>query len=430
MKKNATWFLIVAIAMSLAMGCGSSSTSSSSSTSGQESGLELATNSAKSTPQIVGSLLNSNLAPLNIGVMKTVASEALNQIESFFKLECHTDNGSLNFCPSGVDSTSLDTKFSTTTLIGLVQHADMYLSNIYSMEQIVDPETGESTETPTYKTCGRGETSSALTEHTPVYTPTNANTFVVDFGTLYDCVGTFNFVEKTSYALYSKAEDNLHFAALTSRKEDNGSVGDVTYTPSDIFQSYVKRDSTGAPVILAFNLASYSNYPNGGGALSGQRAILLTNMATNRFVVKYIMGTPEDTFTDHFAELVAIGTAGYNPSTSSWVSGNYLVKSKFHDDGAVMTCVQNGETPTVLDGPTSTDTWDSATTNCTDTAEFFSAEGWDFSVLLAWLSADPSDIINLDGFSGFFDNNNDFLSSEATITPADGTTYYPDSITN
>lgn len=407
-----------------------SSSSGGGSTTSGESGLLLPSNTVKSTPQIYGSLLVSNLA---LGQSKAVGDSSSNQslIESFFKLECHNDNGSLNFCPSGVDSTSLNTKFSTTTLIGLLQHADMYLSNIYTVENIVDPETGESVETPTYKTCEKGSPSYTLTNHTPVYTPTDANTFVLDFGSLFDCVGDFVFVSNTSYALYSKAEDNLHFAGLTSRKQDTGSVNGTNYTMSDIFQSYVRRSETGSPVILGFNLASYSDWSATGGDSSGERAILITNISNHRFIVKFIMGLPEDPqYTDGYAYIVAIGTAGYDPSNSSWVSGYYLVETKFHDDGAAMTCVQNGATPAMVQGPTSIATWTAPAADqpCGDVAGLFSAEGWTFAALLEWLGA-TADATNLASFESFF-NNADFLSSAATVVPHDVTTYYPTSISN
>lgn len=425
MKRSVFMMFFVAVLFAF-VSCSSSSGDSDSS-SNPESGLELASNSAKATPQIPSGTLLLSVSK-NLSPVKDATSESLNMIESFFKLECHTDNNSLNFCPAGVDSTSLDTKFSTTTLIGFIQHADMYLNNIYQYDMVPNPETGISVLTPTYKACGKGTNPAELVNHTPIYSPTNSNTFMVDFGSMLDCVSQFVFVNKTDYGVYAKADDNLHFAAAITRKQESGSVGSVSYTPSDIFQSYVRRSSTGAPVILGFNLAAFSYYSEGASNNTGQRALLITNISSGKFVVKYDMRAEFLDYTDKNTSLVAIGIAGYDPTSGSWQTGNYLVKVKFHDEDATMTCVKNAATPELLDNtPVSAETWtDSDTPSCTDVNGFFAETGWTWTELLTWLGA-TEDATQLAGFEDFF-STPDFLSTESTVVPYDGTTYFPDSI--
>lgn len=387
--------------------CSCGSSSSSSSPSGSESGLYITQNSIKATPQIYGSLASASVSLGQAAKsVATVSDEGKGIIQDFFKLECHTDNNSLNFCPSGVDSTSLSTKFSTTTLIGLIQHADMYLGNIYTTENVVNPETGISVATPTYKTCEAGTVSAALVNHTPVYNPSNSNTFVVDFGNLFDCVGQFIFVSNTSYALYSKATDNLIFAGLTSRKQEQ-STESYAGVMSDIFQSYVRRDSAGNPAILGSNLASFDEK---GEDDSAGRSLLITNISANKFIVKYITGT------NYEKNLVAIGQGGYNPTTSSWVDGYYMVKVKSETNSAETACVQNGLTATIVDD-----------SNCSGVSDYFSDAGWTIAQVYEYLEASETDQTNLAGFNSFFDDD-DFMAS--TDMPQNGSDYFPDSISN
>lgn len=410
--------LVIGVFVLSVAGCGKGGTE----TGTTESGLHMTSAAVKATPQIFGTLATADITPKSYDQSSNNSDATTSLIESFFKAECHTDNNSLNLCPSGVETT-LDNKFTTTTLIGLIQHADMYLGNVYTSSEIVDPETGESISTPTYKTCGRGTNAAELTDHTPVYSPADSDNFVIDFGSLFDCVGEFTFVTNTSYALYSKAADDLTFAGLTSRKQEE-STEDYAGVMSDIFQSYLRRDLSSNPIILGFNLASY-DYK--GGNDSAGRSLLLTNISKNQFMVKYISGLPEISgYTDGYTYIIALGTAGYDPTTSVWVDGYYLVKSKSHDDDPQITCVQNGLTPSIVEGPEDFASWEpSDSSPCSSVAGFFSDDGWTIEEVYDWLEAEESDRTNLAGFDGYFDDA-DFLTSDDI--PHNNSDYFPDSI--
>jgi hypothetical protein len=404
--KGFAFFCLTVLCSAFITACGSSSSSSTTTTT--TSGLNLADKAVKSTPQIFTSLTASISKPQmleSVSKDTTPSSGFLGIVNDFFKAECHNDDNSLNICPSGV---TLDTtnKFTTTTLIGMIQHADMKMANIYTIDEVVDPITGESTAVPLYKTCEKGTSHAALTNHTPVYTPTNANTFIVDFGSLPDCVAYFTSGTTNNYTVYSKATDNLNFASIVSRKQE--ALSSPVSTASDIFQSYLRRDSSNNPQLLGFNLASFDEKSSGNYY---GRAILITNIANNKFVVKYSTGPATG---GNFKQLFAIGVGGYNPSTSSWVTGYYYIKAKSTEVTEDTACVQNGLTPAVA-----------SSTNCTTYTDLVGA--WSWSSLLTWLDANSTDQTNLAGFETFFTNTS-YL--ESTTVPQNGTDYFPTSISN
>lgn len=369
------------------------------------SGLNLANAAVQSTPLISESLVSENISTLLFAKnTKQLSSESSGVIEDFFKLECHNADGTFSFCPDDVTE-DLDNKFSLTSLIGLIYHSDIYLGEIYRMEDVADSETGE----PTYMTCERGSPSGELINHTPVFSPSDADKFFVEFGTLCECFGVVgDWGGAVDYGLYSKATDNLTFAAAVSRKQ---AVGIESYVgiASHIFQSYLRKDDSGDPIMLGFNVASYDDKES--GDYSG-RALLLSNIAANKFIVKYISGV-EEISRNHIA---AIGLAGYDPDTSEWVDGYYMVKAKFGTEDEDTICIQNGETPAVVDD-----------SNCSDISGSFSETGWTTSELYTWLEASETDQTNLAGFNSFFDNDN-FLTTDEL--PQNNSDYFPDSISN
>ncbi|MBF0106396.1 MAG: hypothetical protein HQM16_13855 [Deltaproteobacteria bacterium] len=373
------------------------------------SAFNLAGEAFQSIPLINGSVTGSTSSLVTLRAESTLAAVNQDILESFFKLECRNEEGTLDFCPDNddVDYTTLDYKFSTTTLIGLIQHADMYLANVFSSDEVPDPETGVSSFESTYKTCQKGSGASALSNHTAVYSPENANTFVVDFGTLFDCVGAFEFGD-TGYALYSKSVDDLIFAALVSRKQVEGTV-DYVGVMSDIFQSYIRRDSNGEPVILGFNLASFDDKDTNDSA---GRAVLITNFSTHKFIVKYIGGVSADTYYN----VVAMGKAGYDSTNKNWVSGYYMAKLSYGTTEAETVCIENGDTPSIVED-----------SYCADVAAYFGDNGMTTTEVYTYLEASETDQQNLAGFNTFFDDN-EFLDSSATTLPANNTDYFPDSI--
>lgn len=411
--RKINFICLLGVILILASSCGGSSGSPSGSTPIPISGLNITTSAIKATPQINGSIAaESSLSPQSMTGLMSLSSGTSNVVESFFKLECHDEENVLNFCPGSVTA-DLDSKFSMTTLIGLIQHSDMYLAGIYTSEEIIDPDSGESETISTYKTCGKGSTAE-LTDHTPVYSPSNANKFIVDFGSLFDCAGELEeWQGTTNYGTYSKgdadvAADDRIFAGMTTRKQVVGTE-DYTGTMSDIFQTYLRRDDNGDPVIIGSNLVAFDDKDTDDSAMRG---VLMANIQENRFAAKYISGTSSDNY--HY--VIAIGNAGFDPIAKDWIDGYYMVKAKFGSDDAETACIQNGSQAAEVDE-----------SNCSDFSGFFSEGGWTIGELHTWLGSSAADQTNLAGFDDFF-SDDEFLATDNV--PANNSDYFPDSISN
>ncbi|MBF0351171.1 MAG: hypothetical protein HQM11_09060 [SAR324 cluster bacterium] len=371
-------------------------------------GLKLTEKAVQGTPQIFGGLSSGRMIlggkqkfeANNTDAASRIEPMTQQVIESFFKAECHNDGNGLDFCPPGTD-TGMETKFSTTTLIGAIYHADLYLGNIYGTTISTDSSGG-------YKSCASGN-GKELTNHTPIITPENATRFLIDFGSLFDCAGSETSDNNTTYFLYSKAKDNQTFASLVTRKEQYAESFGATF--SDINQSYLKN---GDAVILAFNLADNWDYGRPDNA-SNRRTVVITNVTTHKFIVKRISTVENTISNDQGNHLVALGKAGYDSQNNTWIEGFYMVKADYQGTNQATVCVQNGLNPAIVSDD-----------NCAEISGFF-VDGWTIAQVYSWLEIPETDRTNISGFNAFFENSA-FLNNDHI--PLNTSDYFPDSITN
>lgn len=380
---------IIAVLMINNCGSGSLGTTTSSETTEPESppvDLNFVKISVESIPFIYGNL-----------VAEGVAEAYKNVMQNFFKAECHDDSGSINFCPAGA-TIDVNNKFTSTTLVGLLYLADMKLSDIFQSSDA------------SYQECQRGDGATGLTNHTGVFNPSNSDKFVLDFGTLLDCVANMSYSEnKITYFLYSKSNDGKTFAEVSTRKQhqsDNPSTGGVM---SDVYQPYLSKDSSNNSNILALNLASYDAKNSGDYAMRG---VVLLNIQSHKFIVK------QSTFNNNTTtNLISLGKAGYDSASSAWVDGYYKIKVVLGDgeNNSVEVCVRNAEVSVTTDD-----------SNCSGINNFFIQDGWTADDVYEWLGMTEQESTDLTGFKTYFDNPD---SIPADDIPHNGADYFPDSIT-
>jgi len=342
----------------------------------------------------------------------------LDTIRRFFKYECHMNYTDSNFCPSTLDlpadSSQSNYKFTTTTLIGLIHHAEMYMDNIYSKENS-DDDTKDSTlwladsDTKDDEETGEKDDGveniendnyvfiSTTTAEGVADSSGKPDTFIIPFSGLY------NFLEVESGSsstpmLYRNAKDKAKYVALILRKHNTG--GSSNWSMSDIMQAYLTTYA-GEGKILAYNIASVNDITDS-DASSLQRAILMVNFQTRQFIVKYRMS---DT------QLIAIGKAGRDKTTGELLDGYYYVKAY---TGATLDfdgCVDN-KTQTMVEE-----------SNCTNEKTLFDND-FDVTSYLGLTGAEPTDV------SGFIDflNNGTLLADKDTPTSVSDIKHFPDSV--
>ena len=231
------------------------------------------------------------------------------QLRKFFKQECFMPGGS-NFCPRGLDlgdgGTASPWKFTSTTLLGLVYHAEMYGGGLRT-------------------SCGKGR---AVTLDPGSLEPAadggTPGRFVLDAFASYDCLEQDAPPNPASRAFSTKHD---YQATLTTRHKVPS--GDPAFPMTDIFQVDVSMDAAKAPTFLAFN--------NAGVASMAARTVLLVNLRTHRFAVKYQTGpatTP--------GAVMAIGVGGVDRSTGAANAGYYHARWNEPGGAAMRACVDNG----------------------------------------------------------------------------------------
>jgi hypothetical protein len=254
-------------------------------------------------------------------------------VSNFFKLECHNDTGTDNYCPSSVSTTGsgMDNyKLTTTTLIGLIYHAQMYAQNIYS-------DNVEYTDS----SCPSGSSSITVTSSSFTAT-TDGDKFILDGGlyNLYDCLYSYSREDNgTSYMAYNLTSDDTLYSMISTRKNDLSSAG---WDQTDFFQVYLTKPDGTTPTILAFNHAGM----NDAASDHFVRAVLLANLTNNRFAVVYKTGNSG-------TWLKAAGTGGINASTGTANSGYYWVQTD--DLGKI--CVDNSTGADATAGDCAANPW-------------------------------------------------------------------------
>lgn len=338
---------------------------------------------AKSLPMISGAITASSVG-VDALTFDTVADAThVAMIQDFFKLECHDDSGSINFCPSGVTADDTN-KFTTTTLLGLVYHAEMKGKDIYGGDD-------------TYKTCAKGETPTALTNHVVHYVLNDGsegtdNPMVLPITDAFDCLGTFTYEGLPNYSAYHKAEAGNTFAYLTTRYQHalSGSV------MSDVFEAYMSNASGSS--ILGFNLASFDDKTTGDYA---NRVVLIANATSHKFAVKMDNG--------YNKRLIAIGKGGYDSGTNTYVDGYFVVRT---NDGTTtkLYCIKNAAAPLIV-----------AATFCNDiVANLGTTSGntWTGAAVATYLGLGTADATYLDSFI-----NGDTYTTMIGVNNTDNITY-------
>jgi hypothetical protein len=237
---------------------------------------------------------------------------------NLFRLECqHLPND--NYCPANVHPSSAltdPTRFEMGSLIGMIYHAQMYTGTL------VTDCSGDG-----FSPMAVGA-ASYLAGHSqdPAADPTR---FIVDDYALLTCRASNVSNTQAETRVVSAVADGSYQAALHTRYNYDAGNGPQT----DFFQVYVSL-SGGGPTFLAFNFSAATPHAS--------RIVLLANLASHRFALKYYVPTQPDTPgmggpTAFYA--VATGVGGYDLETGAANPGHYAVS--FSDGGGTALCVNN-----------------------------------------------------------------------------------------
>lgn len=231
------------------------------------------------------------------------------QLASFFKQECHMYPDD-DFCPKGIDAAAKDGKnswkFSVTTLLGLVYHAEMYTGGKRS------------------RCAGRAATISS-SSFVSASGGGDPDRYILDDLSVLECLEDATGSASTpSYRAYSIEPDFQ--ATLTTRHKATASF--VPAPMTDVFQVDVSVDRGGAPTFLAFNWAGVSTMYG--------RAVLLVNLKTHRFAVKYLTGPASSAH-----HVSAIGVGGVDRATGAARPGYYSVRYTDEKGMPLQSCVEN-----------------------------------------------------------------------------------------
>lgn len=236
----------------------------------------------------------------------TIAEHSL--LATFFKQECH-EFPNADFCPAGIDASAggglNEWKFSANTLLGLIYHAEMY-SNGLHVECLGEPGAID------------GEAFESATEGG------DPDRFIVDYYPLLECRETQTYAGSTAYQAYSV--DPGYQATLTTRYKAPSGFPGIDFT--DVFQVYLTVDADAKSTFLAFNWVGISSL--------SARAIVLANLVTHRFAVRYqVSGDPFQQV------LVAIGTGGVDRATGQPRPGTYHARFTDNQGDEATACVDN-----------------------------------------------------------------------------------------
>jgi hypothetical protein len=217
------------------------------------------------------------------------------ELAKFFRYECHM-HPQANFCPPDVDVAQNDGmnewKFSATTLMGLIYHAQMYSGGLRGA-------------------CSHTEASIDGDSFTAAAERGDPDRFILDQYSLYTCKGEDTYEGNSAYIAYSVAPD--YQATLTTRYRHP--FGNSDFDQTDIFQVYVAlRDEV--PTHLGFNWAGISS-------MFG-RAIVLVDFENHRFAAEYLSGGQQ---TKH---VIAVGSGGIDRATGVPYPGHYW--ARFFDE--------------------------------------------------------------------------------------------------
>jgi hypothetical protein len=239
-----------------------------------------------------------------------------------FEMQCRQPDSGVDYCPPGTPEAPRSGpdpyRFTMQALIGFIFHAQMYSS-------LVTECSGDGL-SPMNIAPGSYAAASSSSGADPTR-------FILDAFSSYTCrsVNVSNASAETR-ALSAVADGSYQSTLHTRHAYDAGDGRPQT----DLFQVDLSIQS-GAPEFLAFNFASAAPFRS--------RLVLLANLATRRFALKYYTPSqPGDLGSTWAPEryAVAAGTGGFDLGTGAPNSGHYWVD--FLDEpmaGEQKSCVDN-----------------------------------------------------------------------------------------
>ncbi len=244
-------------------------------------------------------------------------------IAQLFAMQCrHPDWGGVDYCPPGTpppptDGTFDPYQFTMQALIGFIFHAQGYTELVTDCS---GHDFAPETVTP-------GLYSAASTAG-----GANPTRFVLDQFSSYTCRASNVSNENAETRVVSVAADGSFQTTLHTRYQYDAGDG---RPQTDLFQVDVSMNA-GTPEFLALNFASAAPWRS--------RIVLLANLATHQFALKYYTpsqpGSPGMTAPERYA--VAVGAGGYDLTTGAANQGHYFID--FLDEaitGEVVACVNN-----------------------------------------------------------------------------------------
>jgi hypothetical protein len=236
-----------------------------------------------------------------------------------FAQQCR--NWGWNFCPPGTPAkpaSGMDPyQFTMQSLIGMVAHAQLYTGTLVT-------ECTGSGLTPFTVTAG----SYVAGNPSPAANPTR---FMLDTFDQYTCRDTNLDAPAFQTRVVSAVADGSHQSALHTR---HAYAPGGSQPQTDLFQVEVVLQA-GNPTFLALNFAAANN---AAGSSHASRIVLLANLVTHRFALKY--ADPSQGGQTQARWMVAEGVGGYDLASGAKLAGTYLVR--FQDaPGELTWCVDN-----------------------------------------------------------------------------------------
>ncbi|MBU2512025.1 hypothetical protein KJ966_11860 [bacterium] len=305
MKKNRIlWFGIITLSMIASLffvvGCATSDDDdeSTTSTTASSNSLDFANSAARALPAIEGS--SSSSAPsLTAG---DVISDQV--ISNFFKLECYMPDSDNN-CPTGVTPEINTNKYTVTTLIGVIYHAEMYMENV--LNYFASSCTAATVNASSFKTDdSSGDTS----------------TYLIDYFSQLNCIGSSTYSSQTQY-FATQTDTSAKNVMIVTRKHDTATAG---WDQSDIYQAYLSKTDASNDHVLAFNT---TNINDTAADDSTFRTVLIVNLSNRKFLVRF-HGTGSN-------YVMAAGQGGIS-TAGVFESGYYFAKSNATPSGI---CINN-----------------------------------------------------------------------------------------
>jgi hypothetical protein len=195
-----------------------------------------------------------------------------------------------------------DTEFNAQTLLGLIFAGDREAADIFGADS---------------QHCGAGEGGASVTVTSASYVSSdggNGHRFVVGLDPLLGCGAHRSWNGAYKAYLYGTQSDRRVLVA--SRKHDLTSAGS---DQTDLYEIYLGLSGAGAAHVLAFNTVGINGIVPGGNPYDyAERALLLVNFETHRFMVKYRQ--------NNGAFLTAAGRGGVD-SSGAWQPGAFSVRT-------------------------------------------------------------------------------------------------------